>query len=92
MRRRNAPEPDGVFRRHWEKIDTNREGYETVVEAMGACVLDAILPGRGMIQAKYDADFRTMPSERRPEDADEERADNESKAASARFFKQVFGL
>jgi dienelactone hydrolase len=27
-----------------------------------------------------------------PKDADEERADNESKAAAARFFKQVFGL
>ena len=27
-----------------------------------------------------------------PKDADEERADNESKVASARFFKQVFGL
>lgn len=47
-------------------LDTNREGYETVTEAMGACVLDAILPGRGMIQAKYDADFRTFPSEQHP--------------------------
>jgi dienelactone hydrolase len=27
-----------------------------------------------------------------PKDADEERADNESKVATARFFRQVFGL
>lgn len=51
-------------------LDTNREGYETVTEAMGACVLDAILPGRGMVQVKYDADFRTFPSEQHPPEED----------------------
>lgn len=52
-------------------LDTNREGYETVTEAMSACVLDAILPGRGMVQAKYDADFRAFPSEEHPPNEDE---------------------
>lgn len=48
-------------------IDTNREGYETLIEAMGNCVLDAILPGRGMVQVKYDADFLQIDEPRPPE-------------------------
>ena len=49
-------------------IDTNRDGYETLIESMGACVLDAILPGRGMVQVKYDADFIEVPEPRPPDD------------------------
>lgn len=50
-------------------LDTNREGYETMMEAMGACTMDALLPGRGVVTLKYDADFRPL-AEPRPPDED----------------------
>lgn len=50
-------------------LDTNQEGYETVNEAMGACTMDALLPGRGCITVKYDADFIPF-AEPRPPDED----------------------
>lgn len=49
-------------------LDTNRDGYETVNEAMGAGVLDALLPGRGMVALKYDATFKTYAEPRPPDD------------------------
>jgi len=36
-------------------LDTNVDGYETFDDAMGLCVLDALLPGRGIATVKYDA-------------------------------------
>lgn len=38
-------------------LDTNVEGYETFDEAMGAAVLDGLLPGRGITTVKYDAEI-----------------------------------
>lgn len=49
-------------------LDTNREGYETMTEAMGAAVLDALLPGRAVVTLKYDADFRQLAEPRPPDD------------------------
>jgi len=37
-------------------IDTNIDGYETFDDGMKANVLDALLPGRGVLNVKYDAD------------------------------------
>lgn len=51
------------------QLDTNREGYETVYDATGAAVLDALLPGRGCVALKYDADFIPL-AESRPPDED----------------------
>lgn len=51
--------------------DTNREGYETLTDAMGAAVLDTLLPGRGMVQVKYDADFSPLEEPRPPDDRDD---------------------
>lgn len=36
-------------------LDTNIEGYETFNDTMKACVLDGLLPGRGVTSIKYDA-------------------------------------
>lgn len=36
-------------------LDTNVDGYETFDEAMNHCVLDSLLPGRGVATVKYDA-------------------------------------
>ena len=52
-------------------LDTNRDGYETVHEAMGAVVMDALLPGRGAAIVKYDATFRPFVEPRPPDEADE---------------------
>jgi hypothetical protein len=52
-------------------LDTNRADYETLFEAVGASVLDALLPGRGVVTLKYDADFRPI-AEPRPPDEDTE--------------------
>jgi len=49
-------------------LDTNREGYETVNEAVGAGVMDALLPGRGVVALKYDADFTALAEPRPPDD------------------------
>lgn len=62
-------------------LDTNREGYETVNEAMSACVLDGLLPGRGMIALKYDAVFKTYAEPRPPDEPDDAPVD-ESQAAT----------
>jgi len=37
-------------------LDTNIDGYESFDDSMRRCVLDALLPGRGVTQLKYDAD------------------------------------
>lgn len=37
-------------------LDTNTEDYECFDDAMKANVLDAVLPGRGWLQVKYDSD------------------------------------
>lgn len=52
-------------------MDTNREGYETLYEAMGSATLDALLPGRGLVTVKYDANFHPLPEPRPPDDKDE---------------------
>ena len=36
-------------------LDTNVDGYETFDDALNHCVLDALLPGRGVATVKYDA-------------------------------------
>lgn len=36
-------------------LDTNIDGYETFDEAIKHCVLDGLLPGRGISTVKYDA-------------------------------------
>lgn len=36
-------------------LDTNVDGYETLDDALNHCVLDALLPGRGIATVKYDA-------------------------------------
>lgn len=36
-------------------LDTNVEGYETFDDAMRRATMDALLPGRGVTQIKYDA-------------------------------------
>ena len=36
-------------------VDTNVDGYETFDEGVRAVVLDALLPGRGVLSVKYDA-------------------------------------
>lgn len=51
-------------------MDTNREGYETISEAMEAVVLDSLLPGRGVVALKYDADFVEFAESRPPEEDD----------------------
>lgn len=53
-------------------LDTNKEDYETLNEAMGSAVLDALLPGRGMVQAKYDANFVAIDEPRPPDDRDDD--------------------
>lgn len=58
-------------------LDTNREGYETVVEAMGAGVMDALLPGRGLITLKYEADFVEIPEARPPDESDTPKIETE---------------
>lgn len=43
-------------------IDTNIEGYETFDESMRDSVLDALLPGRGIARAKYEAEITKVPT------------------------------
>lgn len=62
-------------------LDTNTEGYETLNEAMGAAVLDALLPGRGVIALKYDADLTTIPEARPEKDDTEEVTENPAQYA-----------
>lgn len=63
-------------------LDTNRDGYETVHEAMGAVVMDALLPGRGAAIVKYDATFKTFVEPRPPDEADEGEMDASEYAES----------
>lgn len=49
-------------------LDTNREDYETLNEAISAVVLDALLPGRGVACLKYDADLIPYPEARPPDE------------------------
>lgn len=58
-------------------LDTNKEDYETLNDAMGAAVLDALLPGRGVIALKYDADFTVIPEPRPPQDSDKDAVEGE---------------
>lgn len=38
-------------------MDTNFEGYEAFSKSITRAVVDALLPGRGIVAVKYDADF-----------------------------------
>lgn len=52
-------------------LDTNRDGYETFVDANTAATFDALLPGRGAVALKFDADFHAIPEPRPPDESDE---------------------
>ncbi len=43
-------------------IDTNIEEYETFDQTMRDAVLDALLPGRGLVRAKYEATVTPIPT------------------------------
>lgn len=43
-------------------IDTNIEEYETFDQTMRDAVLDALLPGRGVARAKYEAEVTAVPT------------------------------
>lgn len=43
-------------------IDTNVEGYEPFDQSIRDSVLDALLPGRGLARAKYEADVTAVPT------------------------------
>lgn len=43
-------------------IDTNIEEYETFDQSMRDTVLDALLPGRGLARAKYEAEVTPIPT------------------------------
>lgn len=62
------------------QFDTNREGYESIVEVGNAVVLDALLPGRGVAVVKYEAEFKPLAEPRPPDD--EERGASTAKAKS----------
>lgn len=51
-------------------IDTNMEGYQTFGEALEDGTFNALLPGRGEIQVKYDATFKQL-AEPEPPDSDD---------------------
>jgi hypothetical protein len=51
-------------------IDTNMEGYQTFGEALEDGTFNALLPGRGEIQVKYDANFKQL-AEPEPPDQDD---------------------
>ena len=51
-------------------LDTNEEGYETFDDALRAATLDALLPGRAVTAAKYDATVVEMPEEGAAPDAE----------------------
>jgi hypothetical protein len=104
MRRHKDEDPIGKLaadagRRMLEYLlDTNRDGYETVMEAMGACTLDALLPGRGVVTLKYDADFTPL-AEPRPPDEDSttsvdaepvEYADHETVCAESIVWDRIY--
>jgi len=59
------------------QFDTNRDGYESIVEVGNAVVLDALLPGRGVAVVKYEADFKPLAEPRPPDD--DERGGSTSK-------------
>lgn len=63
-------------------LDTNKEDYETLNDAMGAAVLDALLPGRGVVALKYDADFIPIPEKRPPEESDQKPVETEADPAA----------
>jgi len=39
-------------------LDTNIDGYDTFHESVKASVMDALIPGRGIVGIKYDADIQ----------------------------------
>jgi hypothetical protein len=51
-------------------IDTNMEGYQTFGEALEDLTFNALTPGRGEIQVKYDAIFKQL-AEPEPPDQDD---------------------
>lgn len=51
-------------------IDTNMEGYQTFGEALEDGTFNALTPGRGEIQVKYDATFKQL-AEPEPPDSDD---------------------
>lgn len=80
-------------------IDTNIDGYETFHDAMGAIVVDAVLPGRGVSCVKYDASIVNMPGEEYDEsdDSSNEGADpgvdyktSESVCPDSRCWERVY--
>lgn len=52
-------------------LDTNIDGYETFNESMKAVTLDALLPGRGLSTAKYDAEIGEYSEPRKEGDENE---------------------
>lgn len=44
-------------------LDTNTEGYEKFDDSMMDAVLDAVLPGRGVTQIKFDAEMEVIETE-----------------------------
>lgn len=64
-------------------FDTNRDGYETLNEAMSAAVLDALLPGRGAVMLKYDADFVPIDEPRPPDEHDDTPVDLDARTEYA---------
>lgn len=52
------------------QLDTNIEGYETFNDAMKGSTLDALLPGRGITNVKYDADVVDVPGDDAAEGAE----------------------
>lgn len=64
-------------------LDTNKEDYETLNEAMGSCVLDALLPGCGRVQLKYDANFIPIDEPRPPDEHDDDPVDDKARAEYA---------
>lgn len=69
------------------QLDTNVEGYEPLSSAMGAVVLDALLPGRGWAILKYDATMTTIPEP--PTEEDAEKADGAREPAQYTEREQV---
>jgi len=61
-------------------LDTDIDGYETFDEAVGAAVLDALLPGRGVTSVKYDADI--VPYEPYEDDGAEDEDEPSMRKAS----------
>lgn len=79
-------------------IDTNMEGYQTFGEALEDGTFNALLPGRGEIQVKYDANFKTLAEPEPPDEDDTtpstaepvEYAENEKVCVEAAIWDRVY--